>query len=48
MRQFGRAQAKGYEGLWRAINTIFDTLDESEYFNTDWNHAARRVMSPTF
>ena len=20
------------------------TLDESEYFNTDWDHAARRVM----
>ena len=24
------------------------TLDESEYFNPDWNHAARRVMSPPF
>ena len=24
------------------------TLDESEYFNKDWNHAARRVMSPPF
>jgi dihydropyrimidinase len=24
------------------------TLDESEYFNTDWAHAARRVMSPPF
>ncbi|HMK81486.1 MAG TPA: dihydropyrimidinase [Xanthobacteraceae bacterium] len=23
-------------------------LDESEYFNTDWQHAARRVMSPPF
>jgi dihydropyrimidinase len=23
-------------------------LDESEYFNTDWAHAARRVMSPPF
>lgn len=22
------------------------TLDESEYFNQDWDHAARRVMSP--
>ncbi|MEO1798108.1 MAG: amidohydrolase family protein, partial [Pseudomonadota bacterium] len=22
------------------------TLDESEYFNPDWDHAARRVMSP--
>ena len=22
------------------------TLDESEYFNKDWDHAARRVMSP--
>jgi dihydropyrimidinase len=24
------------------------TLDESEYANSDWNHAARRVMSPPF
>ena len=24
------------------------TLDESEYFNKDWEHAARRVMSPPF
>ncbi|MTI16112.1 dihydropyrimidinase [Rhodobacteraceae bacterium RKSG542] len=24
------------------------TLDESEYANPDWNHAARRVMSPPF
>ena len=24
------------------------TLDESEYFNNDWDHAARRVMSPPF
>ena len=24
------------------------TLDESEYFSTDWDHAARRVMSPPF
>jgi dihydropyrimidinase len=23
-------------------------LDESEYFNTDWDYAARRVMSPPF
>ncbi|MAY31536.1 MAG: dihydropyrimidinase [Rhodovulum sp.] len=23
-------------------------LDESEYFNDDWDHAARRVMSPPF
>ena len=23
-------------------------LDESEYFNPDWTHAARRVMSPPF
>ena len=26
----------------------FLTLDESEYFNKDWEHAARRVMSPPF
>ena len=24
------------------------TLDESAYFNADWDHAARRVMSPPF
>ncbi|MCM2473197.1 dihydropyrimidinase [Rhizobium sp. CG5] len=24
------------------------TLDESEYFSKDWDHAARRVMSPPF
>ncbi|PTW50289.1 dihydropyrimidinase [Rhodovulum kholense] len=24
------------------------TLDENEYFNADWDHAARRVMSPPF
>lgn len=24
------------------------TLDEREYFNPDWDHAARRVMSPPF
>ncbi|PTV95370.1 dihydropyrimidinase [Rhodobacter aestuarii] len=24
------------------------TLDDSEYFNQDWDHAARRVMSPPF
>ena len=24
------------------------TLDESEYFNRDWDYAARRVMSPPF
>jgi dihydropyrimidinase len=24
------------------------TLDEGEYFNKDWDHAARRVMSPPF
>jgi len=24
------------------------TLDDSEYFNSDWDHAARRVMSPPF
>jgi dihydropyrimidinase len=24
------------------------TLDEGEYFNRDWDHAARRVMSPPF
>jgi dihydropyrimidinase len=26
----------------------FLTLDESEYFHKDWDHAARRVMSPPF
>ena len=24
------------------------TLDETEYFNPDWDYAARRVMSPPF
>src|SRR5207237_10122122 len=24
------------------------TLDETEYFNREWDHAARRVMSPPF
>ena len=24
------------------------TLDETEYFNKDWQYAARRVMSPPF
>src|SRR5690606_8723761 len=24
------------------------TLDDSEYLNPDWDHAARRVMSPPF
>ena len=24
------------------------TLDETEYFNADWDHSARRVMSPPF
>ena len=24
------------------------TLDETEYFNKEWDHAARRVMSPPF
>ena len=26
----------------------FLTLDDSEYQNSDWDHAARRVMSPPF
>ena len=35
-------------GVWGEPLIQHLTLDESEYFNPDWDHAARRVMSPPF
>ena len=47
MKRYGvqsrRANECGGEPLIQHL-----TLDESEYFNKDWDHAARRVMSPPF
>src|SRR6056297_1993406 len=42
-----RARQKGMRVYGEPL-AQFLTLDESEYFNTDWDHAARRVMSPPF
>ncbi|WP_265499509.1 dihydropyrimidinase [Paracoccus beibuensis] len=42
-----RARAQG-KRVWGEPLIQHLTLDESEYFNTDWDHAARRVMSPPF
>jgi dihydropyrimidinase len=42
-----RARQKGMRVYGEPL-VQFLTLDESEYFNTDWDHAARRVMSPPF
>jgi dihydropyrimidinase len=42
-----RARANG-KRVWGEPLIQHLTLDESEYFNPDWDHAARRVMSPTF
>ena len=42
-----RARQKGMRVYGEPL-IQFLTLDESEYFNKDWNHAARRVMSPPF
>jgi dihydropyrimidinase len=42
-----RARAAG-KRVWGEPLIQHLTLDESEYFNTDWDHAARRVMSPPF
>ncbi|MFV2035798.1 MAG: dihydropyrimidinase, partial [Halocynthiibacter sp.] len=42
-----RARQKGMRVYGEPL-IQFLTLDESEYFNTDWEHAARRVMSPPF
>ena len=42
-----RARQKGMRVYGEPL-VQFLTLDESEYFNKDWMHAARRVMSPPF
>jgi len=42
-----RARQKGQRVYGEPL-AQFLTLDESEYFNKDWDHAARRVMSPPF
>ncbi len=42
-----RARQKGMR-IYGEPLIQFLTLDESEYFNKDWDHAARRVMSPPF
>lgn len=42
-----RARQKGHRVYGEPL-IQFLTLDESEYFNKDWTHAARRVMSPPF
>jgi dihydropyrimidinase len=42
-----RARAKGMRVFGEPLIQHL-TLDESEYFNADWDYAARRVMSPPF
>jgi dihydropyrimidinase len=42
-----RARAQGMR-VWGEPLIQHLTLDESEYANPDWDHAARRVMSPPF
>ena len=42
-----RARSVG-KRLWGEPLIQHLTLDESEYFHPDWDHAARRVMSPPF
>ncbi|HXV31505.1 MAG TPA: dihydropyrimidinase, partial [Sinorhizobium sp.] len=42
-----RARAKGMRVFGEPLIQHL-TLDESEYFDKDWDHAARRVMSPPF
>jgi dihydropyrimidinase len=42
-----RARQKGHRVYGEPL-IQFLTLDESEYFNKSWEHAARRVMSPPF
>ncbi|MDG1280333.1 MAG: dihydropyrimidinase [Pseudorhodobacter sp.] len=42
-----RARAAG-KRVWGEPLIQHLTLDENEYFNPDWDHAARRVMSPPF
>ena len=42
-----RAKANGRR-VWGEPLIQHLTLDETEYFHEDWDHAARRVMSPPF
>jgi dihydropyrimidinase len=42
-----RARAQG-KRVWGEPLIQHLTLDDSEYMNKDWDHAARRVMSPPF
>ena len=42
-----RARAQG-KRVWGEPLIQHLTLDEGEYMNKDWDHAARRVMSPPF
>ena len=42
-----RARAKGMRVFGEPLIQHL-TLDETEYFNPDWDYAARRVMSPPF
>ncbi|MBE3640102.1 dihydropyrimidinase [Mangrovicoccus algicola] len=42
-----RARQKGMRVYGEPL-IQFLTLDETEYFHPDWDHAARRVMSPPF
>jgi dihydropyrimidinase len=42
-----RARAQG-KRVWGEPLIQHLTLDETEYFHPDWDHAARRVMSPPF
>ena len=42
-----RARAQG-KRVWGEPLIQHLVLDESEYFDKDWDHAARRVMSPPF
>ncbi|MBD3764397.1 MAG: dihydropyrimidinase [Rhodobacterales bacterium] len=42
-----RARAAG-KRVWGEPLIQHLTLDESDYFHPDWDHAARRVMSPPF
>ncbi len=42
-----RAKAQG-KRVWGEPLIQHLTLDEGEYLNKDWDHAARRVMSPPF
>src|SRR4051812_24457860 len=42
-----RARQNGMRVYWEPLIQHL-TLDESEYFDKDWDHSARRVMSPPF